>query len=32
VTAEVSFAADIPGVVEIETHEGALVVATLEAS
>ena len=32
VTAEVSFVADIPGVVEIETHESALVLANLEAS
>lgn len=32
VTAEVSFVADIPGVVEIETHNSQLVIATLEAS
>ncbi|MEX1043436.1 MAG: hypothetical protein WD020_02240 [Acidimicrobiia bacterium] len=32
VTAEVSFAADIPGVVEIETHNSHLVIANLEAS
>lgn len=32
VTAEVSFTADIPGVVEIETHNSHLVIANLEAS
>lgn len=32
VTAEVSFAADIPGVVEVETHNSQLVIANLEAS
>ncbi|MEX2653430.1 MAG: hypothetical protein WD532_00185 [Acidimicrobiia bacterium] len=32
VTAVVSFAADIPGVVEIETHNSDLVIANLEAS
>lgn len=31
-TAEVSFVADIPGVVEIETHDTGLVLANLEAS
>ncbi|HVR32500.1 MAG TPA: hypothetical protein VMS74_07300 [Acidimicrobiia bacterium] len=32
VTAEVSFTADIPGLVEVETHNSSLVVANLEAS
>lgn len=32
VTAEVTFPADIPGVVEIETHNSHLVIANLEAS
>ena len=31
-TIETSFVADIPGVVELETHDGGLVLATLEAS
>ncbi|MFP5332589.1 MAG: hypothetical protein ACLGHX_09575 [Acidimicrobiia bacterium] len=31
-TVETSFVADIPGVVEIETHHGGLVLANLEAS
>lgn len=31
-TVETSFVADIPGVVELETHNGGLVLANLEAS